>query len=205
MEPEPKPKPQTAPEAAKKPALKISREAEPKPQAATIDAPARSKERTKKRSDRKILPALGISLLAAVAAAGVFIGASSFISPVKDPAPSEAQEQELAENQTGLSRSGIQTGAALSEGEVRPIQVFDSQAADGDRVVVSANGHKEEVLLTKSPITVLLPYNRIGSNEVTITGVFDGGGGVTLGVISSGSRVPLSPLVPGSNVVLPLK
>ena len=73
------------------------------------------------------------------------------------------------------------------------------------QVRVSANGYTEEVLLTKSPITVLLPYNRIGSNEVTITGVFDGGGGVTLGVISSGSKVPLSPLVPGSNVVLPLK
>lgn len=213
--------------AAKAPALKVSPKAQPKPETATVEAPARSKERTRKRSDRQILPALGISLLAAVAAVGVFVGASSLFSPTPaiDPPPTDAQLQELAQKQAGLTRSGLQTTrltpgelqaitqspalvaavAAISEGEVRPIQVFDSQAADGDKVRVSANGYTEEVLLTKSPITVLLPYNRIGSNEVTITGVFDGGGGVTLGVISSGSKVPLSPLVPGSNVVLPLK
>ena len=227
MEPQPKPQPKPEPQAAKQPALKIIREAEPRPQTAPVETPAPSKEQTKKRSDRKLLPALGISLLATVAAVGVFLGASSLISltPTEDPAPTEAKKQELAQNQDGLRRSGVQTtrlspgelqamtlspalvtaAGVLGESEYRAIQVYDSQALDGDEVLVSANGHEEKVYLTKSATSVLLPYRKFGSNQVTITAVVDGGGGVTLGVISSGSKVPLSPLVPGSNVVLPLK
>ena len=218
MEPEPERAKKKKPGKAR--AIKVSPQQQL--QAAPVEAPARAQKKPK-RSGSKILPTLGLTLVAAVAAVGVFIGAASHLSPSTDPAPSEAKKQELSQNQQSLRAHGLK-GNSLSPGQVQAltlspalaamlgldmraheIQVFDSQAEDGDRVLVSANGYQQEVLLTHSPTSVVLPYSLVGSNQVTITGVHDGGGGVTLGVVSSGSRVPLLPIQPGGKVVLPFK
>jgi len=86
--------------------------------------------------------------------------------------------------------------------EVREMSFFDSEAEDGDVLQIEINGAVFTVPIWHTPTSVLFPFNPIGPNQMKITGVVDGGGGVTLGVIAQGQGIPLPYLATGEHLTL---
>lgn len=81
------------------------------------------------------------------------------------------------------------------------LEVFDSDAEDGDVIRIEALGLAQTVRLTKRPVAVpvLLPSD----GRIRIIGVDEGlGGGVTAGVISGGRALKLPPLAVGESLVV---
>jgi hypothetical protein len=58
--------------------------------------------------------------------------------------------------------------------------LWDTHAPDGDVVLVTSAGYSREVVLTKTPTIVYVPGS--GAGVIQVTGIKDGGGGITLGV-----------------------
>lgn len=80
------------------------------------------------------------------------------------------------------------------------IDLWDFADQDGDIVEISSAGYKVQVNLLKTPNRVAVPVNF--SHIVTLTGVTDGGGGITLGVNSASSQNLI--IEPGSSFSLPV-
>jgi len=82
------------------------------------------------------------------------------------------------------------------------ISVWDNVREDGDTVQVSSGGMTTQFVLTKVPMTIVMPFDPGAS--VTITGLRDGGGGITAAVELTTGPLPLPPLSVGEMRVLPL-
>ena len=83
------------------------------------------------------------------------------------------------------------------------LTLWDNYDEDGDIASVTAGGMTQRVVLTRTPVRILVPY--IPGQPVFVTGERDGmGGGVTLAVELSTGPLPLPPLAVGQTVVLPI-
>ncbi|MBB4000489.1 hypothetical protein [Aureimonas pseudogalii] len=81
------------------------------------------------------------------------------------------------------------------------IEVWDDQAADGDRIRISAGGFDLDLDLYKAPHRIGIPVTG-PSPGLAITGLHDGGGGITVGIQTLKGTV-LTPVIrPGQ--VLPI-
>jgi len=101
----------------------------------------------------------------------------------------EAEKQRVAEK--------------LADGTVRlaAVTVWDTMAEDGDMVELNAAGFSQRVTIMHKPVTFFLPLNPGGS--VNIKAVYDGGGGVTLGVSTITGKLALPILAVGQSVEIP--
>lgn len=93
--------------------------------------------------------------------------------------------------------------AAVGDGRLRLawLDLFDSDAVDGDRVTVQGLGLAETLTLGRAPIRVLVPLP--ADRRLRLTGVDEGrGGGVTVGVMSDGQPIKLPPLAVGTSLEL---
>ncbi|MFK8018016.1 MAG: hypothetical protein AB8G17_21550 [Gammaproteobacteria bacterium] len=81
--------------------------------------------------------------------------------------------------------------------------VWDNFAEDGDVVQVTANGITQEVPILNTPTRVLVPYPETGF--VQITGVIDGGGGITAAATGPSGEVRFPPLAVGQSIQLPVR
>jgi hypothetical protein len=88
----------------------------------------------------------------------------------------------------------------LADGSVRlaAVTLWDNHAEDGDVVDLAAAGFSQRLTILHKPKIFFLPLQPGGS--VLITGVRDGGGGITLGVSTILGPVPLPPLAVGQSV-----
>lgn len=82
------------------------------------------------------------------------------------------------------------------------ITVWDNQAVDGDIINIQAGGFSSQISLTHEKQRMAIPINQ---GEVTITGIADGSGGITLGFYTTNGTVSLPVIAPGQTVVLPIK
>lgn len=82
------------------------------------------------------------------------------------------------------------------------VTLWDFASADGDVVHVSSAGYQTDVTLQKQQTRIALPIG--ASKTIKITGVHDGGGGITLGVQSGTSPVSLPVLQPAQTLDLPV-
>lgn len=82
------------------------------------------------------------------------------------------------------------------------IVLWDFAAQDGDVVRVSSAGYEVDVPLLKSPATIAVPVD--ASRSIQLTGVRDGGGGITVGVQSGPENVSLPVLTEGQAFRLPV-
>ncbi len=80
------------------------------------------------------------------------------------------------------------------------IDFWDFASQDGDVVSVSSAGYTVTVNLMKAPSSVAIPID--ASRQVVLTGLVDGGGGITLGV-STGHPTQVV-IAPGINFQLPV-
>lgn len=83
------------------------------------------------------------------------------------------------------------------------ITVFDNVAEDGDVVALTSNGVRVVVPIFHQRTRIALP--RPADGHVFLEGVNDGGGGVTVSVISGDTPVPIPPMEPGQTVAVPVK
>ena len=81
--------------------------------------------------------------------------------------------------------------------------LWDNVAEDGDVVQVSSLGYSQTITITHAPQTVYFPAQY--DVPVTITGIHDGGGGITLGFTGSGQPVSLPVMAEGQVISLYLQ
>jgi hypothetical protein len=78
------------------------------------------------------------------------------------------------------------------------ITLWDTDAVDTDIVRLDSEGYTSMVTLSKSPTTFAVPIPQSGI--INITGIRDGGGGITVGVESGGRPISL-PLMSEDQVI----
>lgn len=108
------------------------------------------------------------------------------LNPTESAALSSALAQPEAEKKTGLVE----------------ILLWDTHAPDGDVVRVMSAGYSRDVVLSKTPTLVYVPGS--GSGVIQISGVQDGGGGITLGVKGSQQSVLMPIMSVGQTISLPV-
>lgn len=98
--------------------------------------------------------------------------------------------------------SGIATAQPKRLGLVELI-LWDTDAPDGDVVQVTSAGYSREVLLAKTPVVIYVPGT--GAGTIQITGVRDGGGGITLGVKGESVSLLMPIMSVGQTLAVPVQ
>ncbi|KAA0677655.1 hypothetical protein [Roseomonas genomospecies 6] len=90
---------------------------------------------------------------------------------------------------------------AVLDGKVqmKALGFWDDVVVDGDVIQVSANGMAVQVALVNRVQYVMIPVGG-GQTVVTVTGVIDGGGGVTQGIMTPGGVMPAPYLEEGQSL-----
>lgn len=79
---------------------------------------------------------------------------------------------------------------------------WDTHAEDGDVVEVSSESYRQVVPIKKAKTTVNLPAP--ASGVVNVSGVKDGGGGITIGIMSGSSPVNVPYMREGQTIGIPV-
>lgn len=169
---------------------------------------------------------IGAAILAAAVGAGVYLNNSG--APADEPSPAQIAEMESSWNaarQAGVSlplvtpeeRAEALASLDLPEEQEETLQaeiqaervsliwitLWDNMAQDGDIVSLYSDGVNLSVPLLNAPTRIALP--RPAGGVVNLTGTKDGGGGITLGLMSGPDQVLIPPLTPGQVVGIPVR
>lgn len=82
------------------------------------------------------------------------------------------------------------------------LDIWDFASQDGDVVHVSAAGYEIDVPMMNAQTRVAVPVD--ASKAVLVTGVVDGGGGITLGLQTGTGELLLPVLAPGESLTVPV-
>ncbi|MBI3374540.1 MAG: hypothetical protein HY017_22675 [Betaproteobacteria bacterium] len=82
------------------------------------------------------------------------------------------------------------------------ITLWDTDAEDGDTVRIDSSGFSSVVTLANTPVTFAVPVPDQG--VINVTGVHDGGGGITIGAMSGARRVALPVMSLGQVLGIPV-
>lgn len=82
------------------------------------------------------------------------------------------------------------------------VDLWDSVQEDGDIVSLRSAGYQVDVPLQHAKVRVAVPVN--GNKAIEITGITDGGGGITLGLMTDLGAVMLPVLSPGQPISVPV-
>lgn len=117
-------------------------------------------------------------------------------------APDQRQKLEVALS-TSDPRSPRSATAGPADSPVLVwVTLWDFADPDGDIIHVSSAGYEIDVPLQKIQTRIAVPVD--GSKAVKISGVRDGGGGITLGLQSGAGPVSLPVLTVGQLITLPI-
>ena len=83
------------------------------------------------------------------------------------------------------------------------ITVFDDCREDGDIVEIRSLRYRREVPIVHAPARIAVPVSA-AEQAISLTGVYDGGGGITVAVRVEGRAVPLPRLRPGQTLSIPI-
>ncbi len=117
-------------------------------------------------------------------------------------APGDATEQARLTGLIGSARADLEARIQSHEARVVEFYLWDDQYEDGDVVEVRSAGFSQTVPLVTARRRIIVPVFQ--GQPVTLTGVTDGGGGITVAVEVGGAPVPLPVLAPGGSVTLPV-
>ncbi len=144
---------------------------------------------------REQLATIQASWDAAMAAGGALLPAV---------APAEKQNALDSMNLPPEQRAALEADMDAGRISLVWVTVWDNYAEDGDVVDLSSDGVSVRVPLLNATTRIALP--RPAGGIINLQGVHDGGGGITLGVISGGAGEILAPpLVPGQIIGLPTR
>lgn len=117
------------------------------------------------------------------------------LSP-SDPAAIDGAIQGL--HLGAVEKTRIRTAVEAGALDVGLLIVWDYMDQDGDVVAVSSAGFIQNITIVNAPTPIVIPYD--GPSAVTVTGLHDGGGGITVAVASGGGPMQLRPLLVGESV-----
>jgi hypothetical protein len=125
-------------------------------------------------------------------------------------APQVAKVIPQAEVQTALDQMHLtsaqrqQLQQQLDDGKTRLVYLVlrDVMSEDGDRVKVDSGDFATEVQLWNKPTKVFFPEPAGG--VVNVTGTYDGGGGITIGITSGETPVNLPFMTVGQTLGIPV-
>jgi hypothetical protein len=98
-------------------------------------------------------------------------------------------------------RAKVQEAVKSGKARLGWITVSDSNVEDGDWVSITGAGFRQDVRLAKAPLLVVVPF--APGTPLTITGLVDPGGGITLAVHVGTGTVGLKPLKAGESIEVP--
>ena len=117
----------------------------------------------------------------------------------------ETQQKMAQAPSVGMPDTAPESAANLLEGlangtysKIVELTVWDDVAQDGDIVQIQSLDHAETIPLMHKPHTTYFPVQ--DGKAVTITGIRDGGGGITLGFTGSGQPISLPVLNEGEHI-----
>jgi len=102
-----------------------------------------------------------------------------------------------AEQATALERDLAEADTRLAY-----VTVWDDYAEDGDVITIESAGFTKTVSLTNAPQRFVVP---IAGGMITMRGVRDGGGGITMGAQAAGGPVLVPVIAPGETVQVPVR
>lgn len=194
------------------------------------DTPNGPMKRPRKQRTSTSLTAIFVSLVLAVTAGGYAM--TSLWGPAQSDTVTSAQKAELVNQFTRIRSISIEqvktddleqvldgmrldpvSRRALKQTLEKPatptenialakIVLWDSMEQDGDIVRVASAGYSVDVPLLKQQTMVMIPVD--GSRLVQLTGVTDGGGGITVGIQNGDGQVSLPVLSGGQVLSLPV-
>ena len=164
----------------------------------------------------------------AAVALGVAIGA--YLIPPSDTEPEPPTQAQIEERAQQYQQLLAQAGGVISVQRVKDserqdalatiasdqdrqqleqkqvplvwITLWDTAAEDGDVVRVTSDGFRQEVPILHAPTRVAVPLPSSGT--VAVTGSYDGGGGITIGILSGSQRIPIPYMRVGQTINVPV-
>ncbi len=159
----------------------------------------------------------------AVAVAATVFPATDDLTPAQDQARIDAYQAAIplplplvnladpAERQAALRSLG------LAPAETRTLEhnlqaaterlvwltVFDDCREDGDVVAIHSRRYHREIPMVHAPTQIAVPVSA-DEGAISLTGVFDGGGGITVAIRLNGQMVPVPRLRPGQTISIPI-
>lgn len=199
-----------------------------RPQAAPQAKPQATPQ-TKPQAKPQLLPSIATRAKAvaaaviAVAVAATVFPATDDLTPAQDQARVDAYQAAIplplplvnladpAERQAALRSLG------LAPAETRTLEhnlqaaterlvwltVFDDCREDGDIVEIRSLRYRREVPIVHAPARMAIPVSA-HEQAILLTGVYDGGGGITVAVRIEGRTVPLPRIRPGQTLSIPI-
>lgn len=103
----------------------------------------------------------------------------------------DVQSTELSEIAAAVDSGKLQLGR---------LTLWDWADGDGDVVTVTSAGYLQRIQLSKTPLTLVIPFTQPG--ELTLMGLIDGGGGITVATNYGGQALKLKAIAPGETIAL---
>ena len=197
-----------------------------RPQAAPQAAP-QAKAQAKPQAAPQLLPSMATRAkavaVAVVAVAATVFPATDDLTPAQDQARIDAFQAAIplplplvnladpAERQAALRSLG------LAPAETRTLEhnlqtaterlvwitVFDDCREDGDVVEIRSLRYRREIPMVHAPTKIAVPVSA-AEQAISLTGVYDGGGGITVAIRLNGQLVPVPRLQPGQTLSIPI-
>ncbi|WP_411882083.1 hypothetical protein [Polaromonas sp. YR568] len=118
------------------------------------------------------------------------------------PTELDALSKAVAQPETAPA-PGSSPAAGAQKVSLVELVLWDTHAADGDMVRVTSAGYTRDVLLEKIPTVIHVPGT--GTGVIQVTGLKDGGGGITLGIKGSQQSVLMPIMSEGQTLSLPVQ
>jgi hypothetical protein len=139
--------------------------------------------------------------VAAIAiAAGAFFGMPLSLVSAEDVDQAIA---DMPESVTEQQREELKEQVDSGQVRLAWLSLWDTHAQDGDILrFESSSSFPIEVMALNSKTTIAIPYPADGN--VVVTGVKDGGGGITIALESGSAQIAWPTMQPGDNLDLPV-
>lgn len=131
-------------------------------------------------------------------------GGADALDRVPDASSQAANAAAVAAGSSAVPKARAQPRSVPRQARVALawLTLWDSDQIDGDVVRVASDGYVRELTLARESVSFAIPVPRSG--VVNLSGVRDGGGGITVGVMSGSSPVLLPILSEGQVLGIPV-
>lgn len=114
----------------------------------------------------------------------------------------DQQQRAILENALRNSTSPQQDSSQDNTVKMMWLELWNFASQDGDSVSISSAGYQATFPILKAPSRIAVPVD--ANQPIQVTGVHDGGGGITLGAKNGQNRLSLPILAPGQTIQLPV-
>lgn len=192
-------------------------------------AAPQAKPQTKPQAAPQLLPSIATRAKAvaaaviAVAVAATVFPATDDLTPAQDQARVDAYQAAiplplpLVNLADPAERAEAVQSLGLTQAETRTLEqnlqaaterlvwitAFDDCREDGDIVEIRSSRYRREIPIVHAPTQIAVPVSA-DEQAILLTGVYDGGGGITVAVRIEGRTVPLPRIRPGQTLSIPI-